>query len=71
MTTTKIRPEFLSISDTARLMNCSTQTVRAQIKRGDLTAYPLGPKTWRIPIPALAAHLGISADELRNIIDSD
>lgn len=45
----------LTIPDVAKVLNCSTDTVRRMITRGELRAYRYGPRLIRIDPADLAA----------------
>lgn len=43
-----MRPEWLTIEQTAELLQLSTKTVRRMISRGDLEARRIGPRLIRV-----------------------
>ena len=47
-------PNVFTTRTLADRWDCSPQHIRDMIKSGDLDAFPLGPKAWRIPIEAVA-----------------
>jgi excisionase family DNA binding protein len=47
----------MSIADAARMLNCSTKTVRRLIAAGRLTGYRVGPRLIRLDPDEVAAQL--------------
>lgn|GEM_PF-5575255 len=54
-------PPFLSVSEVARLLSVTDQTVRNSIHAGDLKATRIGA-TYRVPIAAFEERYGVPVD---------
>ena len=61
-----IEPEYLTIREAAALLRCCPDTVRAGIRRGELSAVRIG-RTIRLPRARLAAVVDDTAAPLEAV----
>lgn len=51
-------PALLTVKQYAQILQLKPPAVRAQLRRGIITGYKVGPRLWRIPREAVAEYLG-------------